>query len=853
MELARVARATVFAGVCLITLCVPVRLGAQANIPPGRNSSGQWETPLPGFMDYVAPCGVYFDATGYLTPPPWLQGLPPTQATPLIENCAVYNKIIGSNADVALPITTQGPDGISLIPNPLDIPLTTGQTSTSGSMLFNFLIQFRDSTDTDFSGEFDAEIDVPYDKSMCPFLIPGPTYIDGLQSYSDIPQPCALITPSQYMSAFSSLHQIGWAVYDVVSETLYGPTSSAPPNTPPTLIQQPGGSILTYIQVPYQTEISSTVVRVGMRFSEGYGGMMPISWGCSLVSCDTNTKSHSLPPYNADMQGEWLFSQPFTVQVQPAFTVQYKVLPAFILYQPPGDQSTSSFQMLSSYTQQYTLNTTVSLTDTTELDRKTTFDETFGGKGTTPYFSDDIAYEYDSSWDNNIKTAMGSTYGDSTASLFTTTLSQMYSTPKLPNTTPPEASLSFWEQPFWSDEIYFLANPQFAIWDYPSGPVAQPLGAAATLNASVAQLSACAGQFNNGKWATPLTQQYSLYVNDQTQVFSFTLSPEDCVNLLQLDPFWVALSQAATPPAGLPLFTGSVPLTTSSEVYSQLQVKDFSTMTSGSQTFNTTITATQSNALDPSESDTILGVLFGFKASTTITKADGLQFQIQLSTQQSSKTETSVTSTITLQDCPAVKSPGSSNATENCSTNNPSSIPVMVYQDNRFGTMLAQTPTLSTSFPWTPVPIPRAPKPWTPPTTRNPLSYNLSTNSPFAPRYSATEHGYGFAFGVVPTVSHRIYDPSQVKSVRADSRLLVPPSSIVVAPPARKRHVIPELPIAPMEQVSLPKNLNNELPALVAIFPKMKQSVTSPSGHIYPRFGVLRFGADGRPRLLQQH
>ncbi len=359
---------------------VPGRAGAQSpvNIPAGGLLGGGG---LPGYMVYEAPCGAYF-IEGWMTPPGWM-GTLPGGATPLIENCAVYNELIGNSANVATPALTQPTQ---------NVPLSIEEISTSGSMLFNFIVEYRDSTDTQFNGKFDVEIDIPYDQSLCtgtqlgtPYgtvntsgLIPAEN-ADGLQSYTDIPLPCALITPSQYQSAINSGHTIGWTLYNAVSQTLYGPTSPTPTGTSPAVIQSPGEFVVSSIVVPYQTAMSATVVRVGMRFSEGYGTQMPISFGCWPNPAVTSAQGAQISQfYNGAMQGEWVFSQPFAVQVQPAFLVQYHMLPFFILYQPPGDQSSSSFQTTSSYTQQYTSGSTVSLTDPTEFDQKTATDYTFG-------------------------------------------------------------------------------------------------------------------------------------------------------------------------------------------------------------------------------------------------------------------------------------------------------------------------------------------------------------------------------------------------------------------------------------------------------------------------------------------
>lgn len=815
-------RLPILLGSCLALFVGPLHAGAQApppaNVPPSL-FSGQ---PYPGFMYFNAPCGIYFDALGNMTPPSWIGSLPGGNS-PLIEQCAVQNSLIGDDTALATPASTQPTQ---------DIPLAISETTVNGSMLFNFLVEYRDTTDTYFNGKFDAEIDIPYDASLCRSLPPGPVFPDGLQSYSTIPLPCEIVIPTQYISAQAAGHQIGWTLYNVVSETVYGPKSPVPPNTPSALIQSTGKTVLTDISVPYQTEISSTVVRVGMRFSEGYYKVMPISFACTpgsgSAACQppgAGNPSSLGPEYSGAMQGEWVWSQPFTVQVQPAALVQYSFLPAFILYQPPGDQSSASFQMLSSYSQQYTTGATVSLTNSTEFDNKTMSDDSFGGKeNLSTYLSDNFAVTNNSVWDNDIKQAMGTAYGSSVNSLFASSLTQINSTPKLPTNATPEASLSFYQQPFWSDEIYFLVHPQFAIWNYPNGPIAAPLGSAAVLEADVARLSTCAGSYGfvTGS-SNPLKEQYSLLINKISQVFSVTLQSSDCINLLQLDPFWLALSQAPTPPMGIPLFKGSQPLSNAPETFTSAQASTFTSVMSFTQTFNTSITASETNTIGGSSGINFLVFALGFGSSYTNSSINGQQFQIQLSTSQSSATEAGLTSSITLQDCPAV------NGTDSCSTaENP--VPVMIFQDSRFGTMMAETPTLSIPFPW--------PK----------VTVNLPSG-PIAPCFPCGFRiDHGLAFGQLTPQMDQSFDPSLIKSVNLTNqvkRVRLPLELI-----SKEPGIVSMLPVASSLQPPVPQNLELDLEKISTTFPNATKVIKPPIGRVYPSSGVVKIGGEADRVLL---
>jgi hypothetical protein len=725
-------------------------------------------------------------------------------------------------------------------------------------MLFNFLVMFYDSTQTQFTGKFDVEIDIPYDSTLCASLPPGTINPDGLLSYTEIPSACALATPTAYQNAINSGDSIGWTFYGGNSATLYGPTAPTPPNTPPTQIQTSNSPVLNAVAVPYQTAISSSVVRVGERFSEGYANQMPLSWGCGTSPCGNG--GGISPLISGAMQGEWTFSEPFTVQMYPALLAQYDVLPAFILYQPPGDQSVASFSITTTYTQQLTSGSTVSITDTQKLDDLTTFDYTFGGKETIASpaplnLSESGNYVNNNTWDQSVSSAMGSSYGDSISSLYTEAFLQQYTTPTLPTSTPPLASLTFYQQPFWSDWIYYLIHPQFAIWVYPHGTVSQPLGTAALDSQTVKELSTCAA-------GNPISEPYSLSIpqgNDtfKTEKFPFTLTAAECANLLQMDPFWVGLTQAATPPMGIPVNNGhSVPITNVKGLYSPTQITQFTTGNASSETFNTTLTATESQTYNTGNATgSLLVGTFGYSGGTTVTGSNTQQFQLQLNNTQSETTEQTMTPSITLQDCPAIKSPGSASATDNCGVAPTAApIPIQVFQDNRFGTMLAQTPTMT--YPNPPPLIAFTPHPGP---VFSPYPHPVFSPAPVCLAclldqfgYGKTQFGYGFPSGQVPTAAHAAYNPALVRTIY-DAIPVIRMSAPIPRPlpSPRTRHVQPLLPIAYAKSLPNPQNLSGEMSAIVVKFPKVKGTVTPPPGRVYPRSGTLQPpGADGRPRLV---
>ena len=247
------------------------------------------------------------------------------------------------------------PDGSALpsvvgggLQDPQNAPTSIIEASASGNMVFLLPVCFRDTSDTNFDDEADGVLESPYDATQCPDpvgLNALPQLNDpltGLRTLSTVPFTCVITTPRQYLNVLKQGHAIRWAQFTEVSFIAYGPTDSTMPSAAqPWQRQTRGGQVQAMLNPPYETTENSTVIRIGVRYSIEYQGQIPFTWGgwptpftCSEQSRRAGT---CIVPTNgwAGMQTAWSYSQPFTIQVQPASLVQFHVLPVTLIYNPP--------------------------------------------------------------------------------------------------------------------------------------------------------------------------------------------------------------------------------------------------------------------------------------------------------------------------------------------------------------------------------------------------------------------------------------------------------------------------------------------------------------------------------------
>jgi hypothetical protein len=235
--------------------------------------------------------------------------------------------------------------------------------------------------------------------------------------------------------------------------------------------------------------------------------------------------------------GNWIGSQwptpltndAFLVVATPAASFQLPIIPTTIVYGPlgngPNAASTYSVTEVTATNQQFSNShdQTLGVTsdDKTELQGGMTIslsppkagendDRVVCGQDTGCKLS--LGFTYAGAWDQSTETDNQNSYGTSksvsfeTQKQFTITVVPTPGQPPLDQITPDA-------QPFWADVILGVANAQYALWDYPAGPVIQPLGGASLVTLPIRQLDRCANApgaiepaaFSPGQWAPSST------------------------------------------------------------------------------------------------------------------------------------------------------------------------------------------------------------------------------------------------------------------------------------------------------------------------------------------------------------
>lgn len=903
-------------------LAVFTRVGS--NGEPGRASLAVWcfllalvaaITPLRqgraasyditvGSMQFTAPCGVSVASNSFLNPPSWVQ----SAQTALQQNCAQIFTLITDSISTTVRTVGQVNPAYTVLPNGSSVPFVNGnpffpqpaintpttelETTTSGSVNFDFLVSFYDQSMTAFEGKFDAAVLVPYDATNCggpTGTPPGSTAepLTGLPLDTSLLSSCLVSTPNAYLKTLQAGHLVGWAADSVGSVVFYGPLAVVPSGTPSWQQQNGAAFAAGMLTVPFNTNNNSNVVAVATRYSEGYSGHQagwpgPLSWGgWPSPQC---TQGAVCPVFYGGLQSAWNFSQPFTLMVQPAYEVQFDNLPVLIVYQPPGNQSTASFQSSQTYTQAYSTTQSRTITDTSSLATQTYSDFSLAigvapkvgsgsnsgsggnsGSGNGGAISvganGNLAMTKSQTWDNTVQNVMGSSYSTTTSAVVTMGQSQQFNslTVSSSNPLPPISQVGFMQQPFWSDEIYFVIHPQFAVWDYPqpAGTLLQPLGAADMQHKSVLQLAECAPHAgvvvggHIGIVSNPIliTYSYDDPTTKQTISEKYPLTPAGCANLVDLDPFYVGLSQATTPPNAVPFVNPSIDMSINEVTYANKQGLNFGSGSTQAANYSTTLTAVSTNVsgstLDLGVSLGIFNLNLSFGTSTQTTNTNANELGLALSTTQSVSTESDETATANLQDCPLSTSGGKTQSVCNGNSGT-TSTQVLLFQDNAFGSILVQTPQLSIPPTLLPGSNPNLP-------VLNLPAYSLSAPSPTAGlsayRVTTTSTGktYGFNYGELPSLTHAMIDFSKAPAPTSPAEpVLVTPAT----PVPTATNITPAAPVKPgpaMAAALTPQQLSTAL----AKFPKWDSpAIPLPASSGFSQIGSLKPTPDGRLAIV---
>jgi hypothetical protein len=704
----------------------------------------------PAQIAFTAPCGVQ-EVSGTNDPSTWF---PPVQVDQVAANnpsnlCATQMRTLTDPINVSVttigavnPSYKTAADGTPLPPaiggtqDPQNAPTSIVEVSSSGSVAFVVPVSFRDTSDTSFDGEADGVLEFPYDTAACPDPI-GPNALPlfadpntGLRPLTTVPFTCLITTPSDYETKLKSGHLLKWAQATNASLIAYGPTDTLPAGAQSWQHQSRGGTVTGSLSIPFLTQNNSTVMRIGVRYSIGYQGQIPLVWGgwptpwtCSEQSRRDGTCLQSSNGWGG-MQTAWIYSQPFTTQVQPVSLVQFHFLPITLIYNPPGNQSTASIQTTQTTTQSYQVDQNLTMTDQGDYDRKTKSDTSMSPSVGISKYSVSGNFDNSETWDSGVKSSTGAAYAQSVSSVVSFGQIAAYNSPKTDTTTPDVKDLTFQTEPFWLDQIVVAMHPQFAVWDYPDPrgqnpkgqTLLQALGSNAIVTFTVQQLQSCLP-----KPLTPADQSGltinldSLGANNVTTMTADHLLWTECAQLLALDPFYVGLSQSAAPPTGISVLPSVRSLTTAGKLDELTYITSNSAKTTATNTTKATITSAMQNSITKG-----LSVQYGTypvpivsnkvntsgNTTTSVTSTD--EVDVSLGTTQSTQVQQSFDAKMTLGDCPLVSGKSSCQAPVTpCPPQQPPSIScgypnVEVFQDSRFGTLMGALPDLKIAPPVNP-------------------------------------------------------------------------------------------------------------------------------------------------------
>jgi hypothetical protein len=278
-------------------------------------------------------------------------------------------------------------------------------------------------------------------------------------------------------------------------------------------------------------------------------------------------------------------SNPFQVVVQPIAAVQLKVMPWTIVYQPPGDKSSASYAYTQSYGTNMTTTDLVTQGQSTAVDNKFTEGSSGGGtfsfntlltlagvpgfgvggsggsggsgsgsgSGTPPLdmgvadflkaanFSVSAMMTSSTTWDNTTLLGSGRSTQTAVSNAAAFTAIQTFTLAKNGiSSLIPGAGGTYAQEPFWDDTFLLLVHPQFGIWQANGTNAVILLGAEggpsgpAVFAPTVFELDECARQapgFENGLVINTATDKNFGSPAD-------ILNANDCLQLLQLDPFY---------------------------------------------------------------------------------------------------------------------------------------------------------------------------------------------------------------------------------------------------------------------------------------------------------------------------
>lgn len=245
----------------------------------------------------------------------------------------------------------------------------------------------------------------------------------------------------------------------------------------------------------------------------------------------------------------------FLLFVTPAAAFQLPFVPTTIVYGPLGNgpKASSSFSVTQIVATNQQIQTSGSQTVGFTQDDKTGY--SVGVSACYPNCKNDatlnlnLGFDVSGSWDSAAEQDTQTSYGN-TGTVITQDMLGMQFTVLPAENEPSLDKVTCAAQPFWRDEIIGVVDGQYAAWDYPAGPVLQPLGSVALVVETVGKLDSCVRmpdipQCDDAHADDPHCTTFSDPVSPQSRYLMLT--SQECSALLTLDPFYTHRTQNTHP------------------------------------------------------------------------------------------------------------------------------------------------------------------------------------------------------------------------------------------------------------------------------------------------------------------
>ena len=209
------------------------------------------------------------------------------------------------------------------------------------------------------------------------------------------------------------------------------------------------------------------------------------------------------------------FTPPLLISLEPTALLQLNVMPYKILYQPPGDESQSSFAL----SQGQESSTQLTLGSSSGSAATSDTNVGVGASAQATFFGSGFSLSADHNWDDSTTSTSTSANSQSNTVDITDTFTQSWQSGVNPADLKNPAV-----EPWEYDEYALILHPQVAVWDV-AGQVSYDLFAAqsAEYDVSAHDLLTCADGL-----ALPIPGDYQPPI---------VLQPQECASLLTLDPF----------------------------------------------------------------------------------------------------------------------------------------------------------------------------------------------------------------------------------------------------------------------------------------------------------------------------